>query len=178
MLSAQFVGNLPHLGDIGSFIAAVFPAVFHGHGVPDDVVVNTFGIEMGADHRLKFPAEQPVRKFKPDLMGQFRGNLPGGEALHQMEALHPFFLMPHFLDVAHILKSRFTGTAEGGLEQILLGFVFVEGLIDFTLQRFLVFPARTFLLVEGIVDGVVEAVDGDHAGVGNSGFFLSWARAA
>lgn len=80
--------------------------------------------------------------------------------------------------MAHILKSRFTGTAEGGLEQILLGFVFVEGLIDFTLQRFLVFPARTFLLVEGIVDGVVEAVDGDHAGVGNSGFLLSWARAA
>ena len=165
MLSAQFVGNLPHLGDIGSFIAAVFPAVFHGHGVPDDVVVNAFGIEMGADHRLKVPAEKSFGKFQPDLMGQFRGNLSSGKALHQMEALHSFFLMPHFLDAAHILKSRFTGAAEGGLEQILLGFVFVEGLIDFPLQRFLVFPARTFLLVEGIVDSVIEAVDGDNAGI-------------
>ena len=91
---------------------------------------------------------------------------------------HTFFLVPHFLDAAHILKSRFTGAAESGCEQILLGFVFVEGLIDFPFQRFLVFPAGAFLLVEGIVDGVVEAVDGDNAGVGNSGFLLSWAQVA
>ena len=134
MLSAQFIGNLPHLGDIGSFIAAVFPAGFHGDGIPHNVVVDAFGIEMGADHRLKFPAEQPIRKFQPDLMGQFRGNLPSGKALHQMEALHAFLLVPHFFDTAHILEGGFTGTAEGGLKQVLLGFVFVEGLIDFPLQ--------------------------------------------
>ncbi len=178
MLSAQFIGNLPYLCDIGSFIAAVFPAAFHGHGIPDNVVVNAFGVEMGADHRLKVPAEQPIRKFQPDLVGQFRRYLSGSKALHQMEALHTFFLVPHFLDAAHILKSRFTGAAESGCEQILLGFVFVEGLIDFPFQRFLVFPAGAFLLVEGIVDGVVEAVDGDNAGVGNSGFLLSWAQVA
>ena len=178
MLFAQFIGNLPYLCDIGSFIAAVFPAVFHGHGIPDNVVVDAFGVEMGADHRLKFSRQQPIRKFQPDLMGQFRRYLSGGEALHQMEALHAFFLVPHFFDPAHIFKSRFTGAAESGREQILLGFVFVEGLIDFPLQRFLVFPAGAFLLVEGIVDGVVEAVDGDNAGVGNSGFLLSWARVA
>ena len=142
------------------------------------VVVNAFGVEMGADHRLKVPAEQPIRKFQPDLVGQFRRYLSGSKALHQMEALHTFFLVPHFLDAAHILKSRFTGAAESGCEQILLGFVFVEGLIDFPFQRFLVFPAGAFLLVEGIVDGVVEAVDGDNAGVGNSGFLLSWAQVA
>ena len=162
---AQFVGNLPHLCDIGSFIAAVFPAVFHGHGIPDNVVVDAFGVEMGADYRLKLSTQQPIRKFQPDLVCQFRGNLPGSKALHQMEALHAFFLVPHFLDAAHILKSRFTGAAEGGCKQILLGFVFVEGLIDFPFQRFLVFPAGTFLLVEGIVNGVVEAVDGDNTGV-------------
>ena len=178
MLSAQFIGNLPYLCHIGSFIAAVFPAVFHGHGIPDNVVVNAFGVEMGADHRLKLSTQQPIRKFQPDLVCQFRRYFPGGETLHQMESLHAFFLVPHFLDAAHILKSRFTGAAKGGREQILFGFVFVEGLIDFPLQRFLVFPAGAFLLVEGIVDGVVEAVDGDHAGVGNSGFLLSWARAA
>ena len=127
MLSAQLVGNLPYLCDVGFLVAAVFPAVFHGHGIPDNVVMDAFGVEMGADHRLKVPAEQSIRKFQPDLVGQFRGNLPGGKALHQMEALHAFFLVPHFLDAAHILKSRFTGAAESGREQILLGFVFVEG---------------------------------------------------
>ena len=134
MLSAQFIGNLPYLCDIGSFIAAVFPAGFHGHGIPYNVVVNAFGIEMGADHRLKVPAEKPFGKFQPDLMGQFRGNLPGGKALHQMKTLHAFLLVPHFFDPAHILEGGFTGAAEGGLKQILLGFVFVEGLIDFPLQ--------------------------------------------
>ena len=167
MLYTQFIRNFPHPSDIGSFIAAVFPAGFHGHGIPYNVVVNAFGVEMGADHRLKLSTQQPIRKFQPDLMGQFRRYFPGSEALHQMEALHAFFLVPHFLDAAHILKSRFTGAAEGGCKQILLGFVFVEGLIDFPLQRFLVFPAGTFLLVKGIVDGVVEAVDGDNAGVGD-----------
>ena len=178
MLFAQFIANLPYLCDIGSFIAAVFPAVFHGHGIPDNMVVDAFGVEMGADYRLKLSTQQPIRKFQPDLVGQFRRYLSGSKALHQMEALHTFFLVPHFLDAAHIFKSRFTGAAEGGREQILLGFVFVERLIDFPLQRFLVFPAGAFLLVKGIVDGVVEAVDGDNAGVGNSGFLLSWARVA
>mgnify|MGYP000757016011 CR=1 FL=1 len=148
------------------------------YGRTYNVVVDAFGIEMGADHRLKVPAEQPIRKFQPDLMGQFWRYLSGSKALHQMESLHAFFLVPHFLDAAHIFKSRFTGAAESGREQILLGFIFVEGLIDFPFQRFLVFPAGAFLLVKGIVDGVVEAVDGDHAGVSNSGFLLSWARAA
>ena len=173
MLSAQFVGNLPHLGDIGSFIAAVFPAVFHGNGIPHQMIMDVPSVEVGADYYLEFSTEKLLRKFQPDLMGQFRGNLPSGEALHQMESLHAFFLVPHFLDTAHILKSRFTGAAEGGLEQILLGFVFVERLIDFPLQRFLIFPARTFLLVKGIVDGVVEAVDGDHAGICYGAFLLS-----
>lgn len=148
------------------------------YGRTDNMVVDAFGVEMGADYRLKLSTQQPIRKFQPDLVGQFRRYLSGGETLHQMEALHAFFLVPHFLDAAHIFKSRFTGAAESGREQILLGFVFVERLIDFPLQRFLVFPAGAFLLVKGIVDGVVEAVDGDHAGVGNSGFLLSWARAA
>ena len=178
VLYTQFIRNFPHPSDIGSFIAAVFSAGFHGHRIPYNVVVDAFGIEMGADHRLKVPAEQPIRKFQPDLMGQFWRYLSGSKALHQMESLHAFFLVPHFLDAAHIFKSRFTGAAESGREQILLGFIFVEGLIDFPFQRFLVFPAGAFLLVKGIVDGVVEAVDGDHAGVSNSGFLLSWARAA
>ena len=137
------------------------------------MVVDAFGIEMGADHHLKVPAEKPFGKFQPNLMGQFRGNLPGDEALHQMEALHSFFLMPHLFDTAHILEGGFAGAAEGGLEQVLLGFIFVEGFIDFPLQRFLIFPAGTLFLIEGIVDGIVEAVDGDYAGIRDGGFLLS-----
>lgn len=137
------------------------------------MVVNAFGIEMGAGHRLKFSIQQPVRKFQPNLVGQFRGNLPGGKALHQMESLHAFLLMPHLFDTAHILEGCFAGAAKGRLEQVLLGFVFVERLIDFPLQRFLIFPAGTLFLIEGIVDGVVEAMDGDHAGIRDGGFLLS-----
>ena len=173
MLFAQFIGDPPHPSDIAFLIAPVFPAGFHGYGIPNNVVVDAFGIEMGADHRLKFPAEQPFRKFHSDLMRQFRGNLPGGKTLHQMEPLHTFFLMPHFLDPTHILKGGVYDAADGGLEQILLGFVFVEGFPDFTFQRFLIFPAGTLFLIEGIVDGVVEAVDGDHAGICDGGFLLS-----
>ena len=134
VLYTQFIRNFPHPSDIGSFIAAVFPAGFHGHGIPYNVVVDAFGVEMGADHRLKVPAEQQIRKFQPDLMGQFRGNLSGGKALHQMKTLHAFLLVPHFFDPAHILEGSFADTADGGLKQVLLGFVFVEGLIDFPLQ--------------------------------------------
>jgi hypothetical protein len=137
------------------------------------VVVDAFGIEMGADHRLKVPAEKPFGKFQPNLMGQFRGNLSSGKALHQMKALHAFLLVPHFFDPAHILEGGFTGAADGGLEQVLLGFVFVERLIDFPLQRFLIFPAGTLFLIEGIVDGIVEAVDGDYAGICDGSFLLS-----
>ena len=165
VLYTQFIRNFPHPSDIGSFIAAVFSAGFQGHGIPYNVVVDAFGVEMGADHRLKVPAEKPFGKFQPDLVGQFRGNLPGGKALHQMKTLHAFLLVPHFFDTAHILKGGFAGAAEGGLKQILLGFVFVKGFIDFPLQRFLIFPAGTLFLIEGVVDGVVEAVHGDHAGI-------------
>lgn len=120
---------------------------------------------MGADHRLKLPAEKLPGELQPDLVRQFRGNLPGGKTLHQMKALHPFFLMPHFFDLAHILKGSITGTADGGLKQILLGFLLVEGFSNFTLQRFLISPAGTLFLIEGIIDGVIEAVDGNHTGI-------------
>ncbi len=98
------------------------------------MVMDAFGIEMGADHRLKLPAEQPVRKFQPDLMGQFRGNLSSGKAFAPDGSPAPFFLMPHFFDLAHILEGSIAGAAEGGLKQVLLGFIFVEGFIDFPLQ--------------------------------------------
>ena len=65
--------------------------------------MDAFGIKMGADHRLKLPAEKLPGELQPDLVRQrqFRGNLPGGKTLHQMKALHPFFLMPLFL-ILHI----------------------------------------------------------------------------
>ena len=68
---------------------------------------------MGTDHRLKFPAEQPIRKFNSALMRQFRGDFSGSKALHQMESLHAFFLMPYLFDLTHILKGRAYGTADG-----------------------------------------------------------------
>ena len=106
-------------------------------------------------------------------MRQLRRHFTGCEALHEMKALHAFFLMPHGFDAAHVFKSRFASATAGGSEQILLGFVLVEGFIDFPLQRFLIFPAGTLFLIERIVDGVVEAVDGDNAGICYGAFLLS-----
>lgn len=83
------------------------------YGRTHNMVVDAFGVEMGTDHRLKFPAEQPVRKFHSDLMRQFRGDFSGSKTLHQMESLHAFFLMPYLFDLTHILKGRVYGTADG-----------------------------------------------------------------
>ena len=83
------------------------------YGRTHNMVVDAFGVKMGTDHRLKFPAEQPVRKFHSDLMRQFRGDFSGSKTLHQMESLHAFFLMPYLFDLTHILKGRVYGTADG-----------------------------------------------------------------
>ena len=178
MLFAQFIGDPPHSSDVASLIAAVLPAVFHRNGIPHNVVVDAFGIEMGADHRLKLPAQQLLRKLQPNLVGQFRRYLSGGEALHQMEALHPFFLMPHFFDSAHILKSGFTGASQSRFKQILLGLIPIEGIVHCSPQGVCVLGTGGFAFIEGIVDGVVQAVDGDYTGISNSVFLLSWVRAA
>lgn len=173
VLCAKRIGNPTHLSDITFRIAAVFFAVFYGHGVPHNVIVYAFGVQMRADHRLKIPMQQPIRKFQPDLMRQFRRRFSGCEALHEMKALHAFFLMPHGFDAAHVFKSRFASTAGGGSEQILLAFIFVERFMERTFQRFLARPAGTLFLIERIVDGVVEAVDGDNAGICYGAFLLS-----
>lgn len=106
-------------------------------------------------------------------MRQLRRHFTGGEALHQVESLHTLLLMPHFFDSAHIFKGVFTGAAAGGSEQILLAFIFVERFMERTSQRFLARPAGTLFLIERIVDGVVEAMDGDNAGICYGAFLLS-----
>ena len=77
--------------------------------------------------RIPFPA--PAGKGA----GCSRGFLHRGPAPRPVSYTH--LLVPHFLDAAHIFKSRFTGAAEGGREQILLGFVFVERLIDLDVYK-------------------------------------------
>lgn len=89
---------------------------------------------MGADDHLKSAAQQTVRKLPANLMCQFRRYLSGGETLYQVEALHPFFLVPHPLDLAHILKGGIQRTANGRAEQVLLGFILVEGIVHRRLQ--------------------------------------------
>ena len=106
-------------------------------------------------------------------MRQFRGDFSGSKALHQMESLHAFFLMPYLFDLTHILKGRAYGTADGWLEQVLFWLVFIESFIDLSFQRFSVFGTGRFFLIESIVDGVIKAVDGDNAGICDSGFLLS-----
>ena len=106
-------------------------------------------------------------------MRQLRRHFTGGEALHQMESLHTLLLMPHSFDAAHVFKSRFASATAGGSEQILLAFIFVARFMKRTFQRVLVRPAGTLFLIERIADGVVEAVDGDNAGICYGAFLLS-----
>jgi len=104
------------------------------YGRTHQVVMDMSSIEVSADYGLKLPAEQPLCKFQSKLMRKFRRHFTGGEALYQVETLHILLLMPHFFNPAHILEGSFAGASDGGLKQVLLGFVFVEGFIDFPLQ--------------------------------------------
>ena len=45
--------------------------------------------------------------------------------------------------------------------------------MDLSFQRFSVFGTGRFFFIESIVDGVIKAVDGDNAGICDSGFLLS-----
>ena len=93
-------------------------------------------------------------------MGQFRRYFSGGETLHQVEALHPFLLVPHPLDLAHILKGGIQRTANGRAEQVLLGFILVEGIVHRRLQGVCVLGAGGFFLIQNVVHAIVQAVHG------------------
>mgnify|MGYP007105465884 CR=1 FL=1 len=71
------------------------------------MVVNAPGVQVGAHHRLEFPAQQPLGQFQPDLVGQFRGGFPRCEALHQVVALHAAQLAPLGFHSQHICKGGF-----------------------------------------------------------------------
>ena len=129
------------------------------------MVVDMPGVQVGADDHLKSAAQQTVRKFLANLMGQFRRYFSGGETLHQVEALHPFLLVPHPLDLAHILKGGIQRTANGRAEQVLLGFILVEGIVHRRLQGVCVLGAGGFFLIQNVVHAIVQAVHGDNAGV-------------
>ena len=54
ILLAQLIGNPAYLGNVCFLIAPVFLAIRKGYRVPDQVVVQAFGIQVGADYHLKF----------------------------------------------------------------------------------------------------------------------------
>ena len=165
VVTAQFIGDPAHPGDIAFFIAPVLFSRLDGNGIPHQMVVDMPGVQMGADDHLKSATQQTVRKFLSNLMGQFRRYLPGGETLHQVEALHPFFLVPHPLDLAHIRKGGIQRTANGRAEQVLLGFILVEGIVHRRLQGVCVLGTGGFFLIQDIIYAIVQAVHGDNAGV-------------
>ena len=106
-------------------------------------------------------------------MRQLRRHFTGGEALHQVEALHPFFLMPHFFDSAHIFKGVFTGATKSRFEQILLRLIPVESIVHRTLQGVCILRTGGLVLIERIIDGIIQAVDGDNTGICYGAFLLS-----
>ena len=57
ILPAQFIGNPPHLGDVSLGVAAVLFAIHHGNRVPDNVVVQMSGVQVGGNHCLEPPIQ-------------------------------------------------------------------------------------------------------------------------
>ena len=107
----KFVRNLPHPSHIRFFsLLRYFFLPFSMETEFHTIWLwMPFGVKMGTDHRLKFPAEQPIRKFHSDLMRQFREISPGAKSLHQMESLHAFSLCHSFFDLTHISKAESQG---------------------------------------------------------------------
>lgn len=124
------------------------------------------GVQVGAHHRLEFPAQQPLGQFQPDLVGQLRGGFPRCEALHQVVALHAPQLVPLLFHSQHIFKGGCQGAAQAGLEQVLFGVVPVHGLAQDGMEVFRILPAAGLPLVEGILHCPLQPVDSDDAGVG------------
>ena len=135
------------------------------YGRTNEVVVDMSSIEVSADYGLKLPAEQPLCKFQSKLMRKFRRHFTGGEALYQVETLHILLLMPHFFDSAHIFKGSFTGAAESRFEQILLRLIPVESIIHSSAQGVCILRTGGLVLIERIIDGIIQAVDGDNTGI-------------
>ena len=135
------------------------------YGRTDDVVVQMPCVQVGGHHCLEPPAQQLLRQLHPDLMHQRRRAFPGGKALDQMEPLDAPFLVPHLLYPAHIGEGGFQGAADGGAEQVLLGFLLVEGVIHCFPQRICVLRTGSLFFIQHIADAVIQAVDGDNAGV-------------
>ena len=69
-------------GDIDFVVAAVFSAVLQGNGVPRQMIMNAFGVQMGADHHLKLSVQQLFRHLHADGMGQFWSYLSGCKTLY------------------------------------------------------------------------------------------------
>ncbi len=175
VLYTQFVRNPSHPSYIAFLIAAVLFPGFHGDRVPHNVVMDAFGVEMGADYRLKchsaaYP-QIPARSGAPVPAGDFSK----GKTLHQMKSLHAPFSLCHIFLTRHIsskarvsqVQPRADANRSCSVFSWLRAFpISLSSDFSFSLREH-------FLLVKGVVDGVVKAVDGDNAGVGNSGFLLS-----
>jgi len=54
ILLAQLIRNPAYSGNVCFLIAPVFLSIRKGYRVPDQVVVQAFGIQVGADYHLKF----------------------------------------------------------------------------------------------------------------------------
>ena len=91
-------------------------------------------VDVGTDHRLELPAQQPLRQLHPNLMRQLTCHLARREALNQVIALHAAFFVPDFLQLQHILERRFTGAAERRLKQTLLSFAGIEDVANAIVQ--------------------------------------------
>ena len=87
------------------------------------------GVEVGSHHRLIPPAQQLIRQFYADLVGQFRCDFAFGKTLDKVVTLDAAGLVPALHIFLHVGKRRFAQAAQPRLKTDRLGLIPVEGIV-------------------------------------------------
>ncbi len=92
-------------------------------------------VDVGRQHIGIFPLQNLVGQPPPDLMGLLRRGLAGGKGLYQVVSQIVAFLdglgQQHF----KFYVRRFIGTAKGGHQHFVLGFLRVFDVVKGLFQR-------------------------------------------
>ena len=116
-------------------VGNIFPAVHHVHGAENDVIMDMALVNVRCQHIGIFSLQNLVGQPPPDLMGLLRRGLAGGKGLYQvMGQIVPFL---HRLGQQHfkLYIRRFIGTAKGGHQHFVLGFLRVFDVVKSLFQR-------------------------------------------
>lgn len=114
------------------------------------MVMQVVFIQMSTDDNLEPFPEQPLSELHANGVGLLRGQLTRFERLDDVIALYAARLVVAPLGALHVAAGvLYTAAIQTAFKQSLLGFVWVDGVVDHAVQRGL-------LLVGDILDGFLK----------------------